>query len=280
MRVLVRGRSGTHQVPAAVPVVGDHIRGPGHDDRERDVHVHRVAHSVADTVRIQHRQLFGHVPGAGVVRVAPGQRPRPRSGRGRGVAGHRTGGHDRRPGPGAGHRAGRQRRRKHGRRGRHRQIRLCGVLEKVRRPDRLEADPDQHAVLHLPAGQWVLRAAVLLGGRAAQLPRPVGRHHRHRVPVPVPVNRQPGLLDAAPRPPQDTGPGVRRRDGPVADHHHRLHAHVRRHGRPALRRIAHRRVHRLRVFRPVGHAADALDPLRRGVPDVHQRFCIIHLLFV
>jgi len=278
VRILVRERSGTHQVPAAVPVVGDHIRGPGHGGRERDVHVLRLANCVADTVRLQHRQLFGHVPGAGVVRVAPGQRPRPRSGRCRGVAGRRTGGRDRRPG--AGHRAGRQRRRTHGRRGRHRKIRLCGVLEKVHRPDRLEADNDHHAVLHLPAGQWVLRAAVLLDGRAAQLPCPVGRRHRHRVPVPVPVVRQPGLLDAAPCPPQDSGLDVRRRHGPVAYHHHRLHAHVRRHGRSALRCSANRRVRRLRVLRPVGHATDALDPLRRGVPDGRQRFCIIHLLFV
>lgn len=108
----------------------------------------------------------------------------------------------------------------------------------------------------------------------------MGRDHRHRVPVPGPVVRQPALLDATPRPPQDTGPGVRRRHGPVAYHHHRLHAHVRRHGRSALRCSAHRRVHRLRVLRPVGHATDALEPLRRGVPDVRQRFCIIHLLFV
>jgi len=108
----------------------------------------------------------------------------------------------------------------------------------------------------------------------------VGRHHRHSVPIHCPAVRQPGLLDAAPRPPQDAGPGVRRRHGPVAYHHHRLHAHVRRRGRSALRRIAHRRVHLLHVLRNVGHATDALDHLRRGVPDVRQRFCIIHLLFV
>jgi len=88
VRVLVRERSGTHQVPAAVPVVGDHVRGPGHDVRERDIHIHRMAHRGADTVRVKHRQLFVHVLGAGVVRVAPGPRAHPRSGGHREDAGH------------------------------------------------------------------------------------------------------------------------------------------------------------------------------------------------
>jgi len=279
VRVLVLGRGVPHQVPAAVLLGGHHIRGRRHDDRVRAVHVLPVADRVADTVRGQHRQLRVAVPCAGDAHVAPDSRPVPRSRRGRGVAGHGTGRGYRARGA-AGHRAGGQRRRSPVRRGRtrgHGQTDHGRVLDAVRRPVRLEAGADHHAVLRLPAGQRVLRAAVLLGGRAARLPRPDGRHHRHRVSVAVPRHRQRGLLYAAPRPPEDAGRRVRRRHGRVAGHRHRLHAHVQGRGHAPVRRSAHRSVRRVRVLRLVGHAPVAVDHLRRGVPDGRQR-CRIKLL--
>jgi len=109
------------------------------------------------------------------------------------VAGHGTSRVDR-PGVvgGAGHRSGGQRRRSPEQRGRpcgHEQTEPGRVLEAVHRPGRLEADSAHHAVLFRPARQRVLRATVLLGGRAERLPRPVGRHHSHRIPVLVPRRR-------------------------------------------------------------------------------------------
>lgn len=100
------------------------------------------------------------------------------------------------------------------------------LLQAVRQPHRLEADPHNHRILRLPAGQRLLRAAILLDGRTARLSHPVGRHHCHRGPVPIPGPRQHRLRRAAPRPPEDAGCRVRCRHGRLADRGPRLHANV------------------------------------------------------
>jgi len=81
----------SHQVPATVLLGSHHVRGHGDGGRERDVHVHRLADRVDDTVRVQHRQLRFTVPSTGNAHVAPSPRPVSGSGRGRGVAVHGIG---------------------------------------------------------------------------------------------------------------------------------------------------------------------------------------------
>lgn len=136
----------------------------------------------------------------------------------------------------------------------------------------METHADHDRVLRVPAGQRLLRAAVLLGGRAARHQGAVGRRHRHRVLVRVPCAGQPGVLLAASRRAEDARRRLQHRHGRVTDCHHRVHAPVQGRRGPALRHGAHRRVHLVRVFRPVSHFASTLDAVQRSVPDGRQRY--------
>lgn len=145
-------------------------------------------------------------------------------------------------------------------------------MDAVHAPHRAEAHRHHDRVLHVPTVLRVLRAAILLGGRAPGLPRAVGRHHRYHVLVHFPRSGEPGVLPAARRAPQDAHGYLQHRHGHLAQRHCRIHVEVQKRRRPAVRRAADRCVRRVHVLHHDGHAAVAVDPMRRSVSDGRQRY--------
>lgn len=141
---------------------------------------------------------------------------------------------------------------------------------RVHRAHRVEARVGRTRVLLLPAGVRFLRAALLLGGRAARLPRAHQRHDGRRVPERRPPGRhrsQPGL-PGSPQAHADVrlGHGHVR----VAVGRRRLPVRVPRRGRPARRPPSARPVPAVRVLRHVRRAPVAVERVRRDVPDGRQ----------
>jgi len=146
------------------------------------------------------------------------------------------------------------------------------LLGQVHRAHRLEAHARRSGVLLLPTSVRVLRAAALLGGRDARLPRVHRRHDRRRVPVHRPTvrnHRQPRVpIGAQAHANYRLGAG----HGCVHVHSGRLPVRVQRRSRPTGRRLADRAVPVLRVLRHVRRAAVTVERVRRDVPDGRQGY--------
>lgn len=136
----------------------------------------------------------------------------------------------------------------------------------------MEADGGHADVLCLSAGQWRVRAVVLLDGRASGLPGPVGRKHRVVVPICGPCAGRHRVRGDAPRRPPETRRHFRRMYGSVVVCCSRLHEGVRGRRGPAVCDGAHRCVHYVHVLCPACYPAHALDTLRRGVSDGGKRY--------
>lgn len=207
----------SYQVPAAV-LLGDHdICGHRHAVRVLIRPVLPLADRVRHSVFDERGRLRFTVPGAGVADVVPAARLGPAGGGSGRMVGH--------GGAGGSDDGVRRLRRRPRYRRRHRHA----ILDGVGPAHHLEAHAHFGGVLRVPAGQRFLRAAVLLGGRAARHQGAVGRRLGHRVSVRVPSAGQPGVLHAAPRQPEDAGGRLRRRHGRVPGRHHRVPALVQRH---------------------------------------------------
>jgi len=135
----------------------------------------------------------------------------------------------------------------------------------------VDADSGLANVLGLPAGQWGVRAAVLLDGRGQRLRDPVGQQYCFAVPGLCPGDRHPEFRGDAPRPAPDARHGFRRMYGRLAARSRRLHEGIRRRPGSTVQVHAHRRVRNVYVLRPARHSAHALDALRRGFPDGSER---------
>jgi len=136
------------------------------------------------------------------------------------------------------------------------------LLGHVHLTHRLEAHARLPRVLLLPTSVRVLRAAVLLGGRDARLPRVHRRHDRRRVPLRRPAgrdHRQPHVPIGA-----QAHANCRLGAGHVRVHVHcgRLPVRVQRRVRPAGHRLADRAVPGLRVLRYVRRAAATVERVR------------------
>lgn len=141
---------------------------------------------------------------------------------------------------------------------------------RVHRAHRVEARVSRARVLLLPAGVRFLRAALLLGGRAARLPRAHQWHDGRRVPERRPPGRhrrQPGL-PGGPQARADVRLG--HGDVRVAVGRRRLPVRVPRRARPACRPPSARPVPAVRVLRHVRRAPVAVERVRRDVPDGRQ----------
>lgn len=135
---------------------------------------------------------------------------------------------------------------------------------------RLEAHARLPCVLLLPTSVWVLRAAVLLGGRDARLPGVHRRHDGRYIPVRRPTgrdHRQPHVSISA-----QAHANYRLGAGNVRVHVHcgRLPVRVQRRVRPAGHRLAHRAVPVLRILRHVRSAAVTVERVRRDIPNGRQ----------
>lgn len=167
------------RIPTAAVLRGHDIRGRRHDVRVCIRHILPLADRIYDTVRGQRHRMRVTVPAAGDADVVAEARANPRGGSGEEMAGRGPSGRRHCPCCHS------QRSRGHRRTGGRNPYRL----EVTYGTDRVEADAVDVLVFRVPAGQRLLRAAVLLGGRAEEQPRAVGRIHGHRIPVRVPGHR-------------------------------------------------------------------------------------------
>lgn len=271
VRVLVPGRSVSGRTEAVLQLDDQRVRRHGqHTGIVVGVFL-PVEHGVAGAGRGERGRLRVAVLRAGAAYVAERPRTRGRRRGSRAVVRH-----------GGGQRRGRRRRcggrpvvqrggNGGGRDGDGLGPTPSSLVVRVRAAGRVEARAHHARVLRVPTVQRHLPDDLLLGGRAARLPRAVGRRGGHRVPVRHARRQLRGVRVAAPGQAQDVGRRQLRGHGHVADGHHRVHEGVQRRCPAAVRPADRGRVHRVRVLRPDRDAAHAVDAVRRSIPDGRQR---------
>jgi len=260
VHVSVHFRNNTSQPATAVYNIGHHDRGPGYDGGMHIGYVLPLSNHIRYHVRVVFGQFLDVIHGAGTTDVSQGQGPDRRCRRGGQVAGF--GPLDHGDVQNRGGVIGCCGRTTHLSRGDGRQRargRIITILDAVPAAQRVDADGGHSDVLCLPAGQWRVRAAFLLDGRAPGLQGAVGQQHRFTILVRGPADGWPWFRGDAPSRAPDARHDFRWMYGRLTAHSSCLHESVRGRPGPAVRNDTHRRIHNVHVLRSAGHFAHALD---------------------